>query len=167
MNLQPVSISAASTPLTSSDDNSSAAGAALSKSLSKADFLKLLVAQMTAQDPLNPQSNTEFAAQMAQFSALQASQSTQLQVTQLKASQQVQQANDLIGRVVRLQTPAGGQVQGLVNGVVMNGGVPNLLVNGAWYDLGQVLGITAAPTAAGPSSTAPAKTPVDSSTTRS
>jgi len=34
-------------------------------------FMKLLVAQMQHQDPLNPQSNEEFVAQLAQFSSLE------------------------------------------------------------------------------------------------
>ena len=40
-------------------------------SLGKEDFLTLLVAQLENQDPLEPQDNTEFVAQMAQFSALE------------------------------------------------------------------------------------------------
>lgn len=39
--------------------------------LGKEDFLRLLVAQMEKQDPLNPQDATEFTAQLAQFSSLE------------------------------------------------------------------------------------------------
>ena len=40
-------------------------------SLDKDSFLKLLVAQMTHQDPTNPMPDTEFVAQLATFNALE------------------------------------------------------------------------------------------------
>lgn len=40
-------------------------------SMGKEDFLKLLVAQLQNQDPMNPSDPTEFTAQLAQFSSLE------------------------------------------------------------------------------------------------
>lgn len=42
-----------------------------SQSLDQADFLKMLTAELQAQDPMNPMSNADFATQLAQFSSLQ------------------------------------------------------------------------------------------------
>jgi len=41
------------------------------KTLDKDDFLKLLVAKLSNQDPLNPQDDQAFVAQLAQFSSLE------------------------------------------------------------------------------------------------
>lgn len=118
-----------------------------SQTLSQADFLKLLVAQMSSQDPLNPQSNTDFAAQMAQFSALQTSQATQTSIATLGANQQVQQATGLIGSTVTVQNTDGSTASGIVTGVQINSGTPSILVGGTGYSLSQVVSIQPAATA--------------------
>lgn len=128
--------------------------------LTQNDFLKLLVAQMSAQDPLNPQSNTDFAAQMAQFSALQTSQATQGDMSLLQASQQVQQANGMIGRNVTLMANDGTTPAGLVTGVQIVSGVPKIVVNGSFYDLSQVLAISATPITNQPPATPPVTPPI-------
>jgi flagellar basal-body rod modification protein FlgD len=73
------------------------------KSLGKDDFLKMLVAQLKNQDPLNPMDGTEFASQLAQFSSLEqlSNMNTQLQnlgLYQTTASNT--QAVNLLGKEV-------------------------------------------------------------------
>jgi flagellar basal-body rod modification protein FlgD len=56
------------------------------QTLGQEDFLNLLVAQMSQQDPMNPQKDNEFIAQMAQFSALEQSKTMQQDMAALRAS---------------------------------------------------------------------------------
>ena len=53
--------------------------------LGKDEFLQLLVTQMQYQDPLNPTSDTEFIAQMAQFSSLEQMQNLNTNFSTYKA----------------------------------------------------------------------------------
>jgi flagellar basal-body rod modification protein FlgD len=109
------------------------------QTLTQNNFLQLLVSQMENQDPLNPQSDTEMAAQMAQFTSLQ-------QSSAMSGSLAMLQANSLIGSTVTLQatpqTTASGVVTSVQAGGTSSNGVPQILVNGTPYNLSQILTIT-------------------------
>jgi flagellar basal-body rod modification protein FlgD len=108
-----------------------------SSTLTQANFLQLLVTQMTSQDPLSPVSNTDMAAQMAQFSALQTAQATDGDV-------KVLQANTLLGRTVTVTATGGVQTSGLVSAVQFQAGTPQVVVNGLSYALNQISSISPA-----------------------
>ena len=115
------------------------------QTLGQEDFLKLLVAQLSAQDPMNPQKDTEFIAQMAQFSSLEQSRAMQSGITGLRSDQQILQANSMIGRTVTLQNNSGTAVTGVVTGVNLQSETPQVIVNGEAHPLSQLIGVTASP----------------------
>lgn len=95
-----------------------------SASLQKEDFLKLLIAQMKNQDPLSPTDNTQFVAQLAQFSALEQMTNVASAVEELKESMVVlnsmsllTQGAALIGKEVDGTDSDGNEISGTVNSV--------------------------------------------------
>ncbi|QGT78010.1 hypothetical protein GM160_03375 [Guyparkeria halophila] len=76
------------------------------QNLDQTDFLKLLTTQMQNQDPMKPMDNTQFVAQMAQFSSLEGI--TQLNETvsgfqESVQSNQVMQASSLVGKAAMVK----------------------------------------------------------------
>jgi len=132
------------------------AAAAANQTLSQANFLQLLVTQMSSQDPLNPQSDTDFAAQLAQFSALQQSQN-------MSQDMSVLQANSMMGEMVTVAPTDGtASVSGQVTAVQIQSGTPVVVVNGQSYNLSQVTAI--APPVSAPTTTTTTANAVQTST---
>src|SRR6218665_3516750 len=74
-----------------------------SKDLGKNEFLELLVAQLNNQNPLEPQENGEFIAQLAQFSQVEGIEKLNTSMGSLLSgyqSSQALQASSLVGRKV-------------------------------------------------------------------
>lgn len=112
------------------------------KTLTQQDFLKLLVTQLTNQDPLNPQKDLEFISQMVQFSVLEQNKAMQTTIANMENSQQVVQANSIIGRQVELMNPDLSPVIGTVESVVFVSGIPFVVVNGKPYSLDSITRIS-------------------------
>lgn len=91
--------------------------------LGKDDFLKLMITQLNNQNPLEPQQNAEFVAQLAQFSTVEGVQNLSGNFEKLASSfgsSQALQASTLVGRSVTLQGNQESQLfwGDLVQGVV-------------------------------------------------
>ena len=112
------------------------------KTLGQNDFLRLLIAQLSAQDPLNPQKDSEFIAQMAQFSSLEQAKTMQSDMAGMRTDQQILQANVMLGQTVELQVDPNTTTTGIVSAVRVVDGAPKLVVDGNDYDLSQVRTIT-------------------------
>lgn len=109
-----------------------AIGAITSGSLQSAgigmeDFLKILMTQLTYQDPLKPMDNQQFMAQMAQFTTLEQTQQLNEKTQQLITNQAALQSVGLIGHAVDFTT-ASGQVSGRVTALSLSGETPLLTV---------------------------------------
>ena len=94
-------------------------------------FLQLLCAEMQYQDPLEPTSNTDYVAQMATFSQLEATLS-------LAETQQNANASELVGKqvILKITSETTGQttyVDGRVDYVVYQNGEAFLSVNDQLY----------------------------------
>jgi flagellar basal-body rod modification protein FlgD len=119
--------------------------------LGKQDFLKLLMAQLQNQDPMKPMDDTQMIAQMAQFSALEATQSLQATMQATNNMQTVAQAGALIGRYVQSNQADGTSILGAVTGVnfTTTDGVtsPTLVVNGKDVDYSSIRKVSSTPIA--------------------
>jgi flagellar basal-body rod modification protein FlgD len=104
-----------------------------SNSLDQDDFLKILVAQMSNQDPMEPTDNGEFLAQMAQFTMLE-------QIKEMSASFSSSQAYSMVGKYVYVQD-GDDLIFGKVDGVVKEDGTNYLLIGGNTYDAANVAGV--------------------------
>lgn len=137
------------TGLYGATQRSTAASAGSGEVLGKDDFLKLLITQLTYQDPLEPVDSTEFTAQLAQFSTLEQMENLVLAVREgneltgsLLELALLGQAAGLIGRSVRatVENPDGSTttVDGTVDAVRASASGPVLDVGGTMVRLDQV-----------------------------
>jgi flagellar basal-body rod modification protein FlgD len=99
--------------------------------LGKNDFLKLMVAQLQAQNPLEPTNDTEYIAELAQFSQLEQTTNIAQTSSQAATSQQVAQAVGLIGHAVSYIDPStGASAQGKVQNVEITSTGATLTIEG-------------------------------------
>jgi len=109
------------------------------RELDKNAFFKILAAQLSHQDPMNPQDGSDFVAQLAQFSALEQMQNLNRTFEEFSQGQSFLQATGFINRKVTLDDGNGGTVTGVVEKVRLNGAAVELMVNGAFYNVGRVV----------------------------
>lgn len=104
-------------------------------SLGKDAFLQLLVTQMKYQDPLNPNTDTAFVAQLATFSQLE-------QMQNLSQTSSNSQAFSLVGMNVSVKSEdSNGSVSvktGVVDYVTMKNGKAQLNIDGNFYSIDQL-----------------------------
>ena len=112
--------------------------------LGQDQFLQLLVTQLQNQDPLEPTTNTEFIAQLAQFSSLQGIQSLGASFDQVLQLQQMTQGTNLVGKKIQY-TPAGSSTveTGTVDMMKVDGKNIVLQIGSNQIPLANVMGVLA------------------------
>ncbi len=107
--------------------------------LGKDDFLKLLITQLSHQDPTQPLQDREFVAQMAQFSTLEQMTNMTGELSKVLGLLARSQAVNLLGKSVELAVGEG-RTSGVVE-AISGSEYPQLLVGGRYYDVSQVLSV--------------------------
>ena len=115
------------------------------QTLGKDVFLKLLVTQLRHQNPLNPQDNSAFVAQMAQFTALEQMQNLNQQLGRMLELQAGVLAPAMLDRWVTVPGEDGQEQSGRVQAVEYSAGKTWLVVNGERFALETVQRVAPAP----------------------
>ena len=108
-------------------------GRPINNTLGKDDFLKLLITQMSHQDPTSPMENTEFIAQMAQFSSLEQITNMNQSFQQMNAVLASNQATQVLGKTVEVDLN-GASASGVVDAVTY-GENPQVRIGNMFYDM--------------------------------
>lgn len=109
------------------------------QTLGQQDFIKLLVTQLSSQDPLNPQKDSDFIGQMAQFSTLESNKTMSTGITTLQNQQDFVKANSLLGKNVELLDDDANRFTGVVSAIQVISGKPQIMVNEKAYTLDEVV----------------------------
>jgi len=92
-------------------------------------FFKLLMAELTNQNPLSPMESRDFVSQLTQFSSLEQLQSLNNTLASMGEIYLLSQATQFIGYRVEAESPLTGQViEGTVEEVIWKDKVPYLLI---------------------------------------
>lgn len=118
-------------PVSGSTGATAAAGNSASQTATSAfglgfdALLKIILTQLTYQDPLKPMDNFQFVSQLAQFSQIQIGQTTNERLQTLVTAQGGAQASGLLGRQVDVGANAG-LITGKVTAVSFANGEPRI-----------------------------------------
>ena len=107
-----------------------------SQQLGKDDFLKLLITQLSNQDPTSPMEDTQFISQMAQFSSLEQLTNMNESFNKMAAMINSSQATSTLGKTVEVDL-GDTTSQGVVEATSF-GANPQVMVNGMYYDLNKI-----------------------------
>jgi flagellar basal-body rod modification protein FlgD len=108
----------------------------------RSDYLQLLITQLQHQDPLDPMDNNQMSMQLAQMSQLEQLENMSSTFQKVLLATQVNQATELIGKVVSWIPADGGEQRiGRVDGVDLSGSKVQVKIGAAAIDPDLILSI--------------------------
>lgn len=114
-------------------------GRTATQQLGKDDFLKLLITQLTNQDPTSPMEDTQFISQIAQFSSLEQMTNMNESFNKMAGIINSSQATATLGKTVEIDI-GDSTAQGVVEATSF-GANPQVMVNGMYYDMAKIKAI--------------------------
>jgi flagellar basal-body rod modification protein FlgD len=122
--------------------------------VSKDGFLKILAAELQNQDPMNAQDNTQYVAQMAQFTALEQMQNLNASMEEmntsignLMTSEKFQQGSLMLGKTAVISLGDDKYINAEVTGVKIADGEVKITAGDKDYSLDDVVGLEMKPEA--------------------
>ncbi len=112
--------------------------------LSQDEFFRIMITELTNQDPLEPLDNNEFLNQVTQMQTLDTMTRLSQSLEALILGQQLGSAGTLIGRSVTASDAAGNSVEGTVDRVLVQGDEIRLGIGDAVVPLRLVTQVNAA-----------------------
>lgn len=125
----------------SSAGSTSAGSTDAFSNISSNDFLRMMIAQLQNQDPMNPMDDSQLLQQISQIRDIQASTELTSTLGNLGVGQNLASASALISKKVTALDNSGNAISGIVQSVSMQDGKPQLVINGSNVSLSNIQSI--------------------------
>ncbi len=106
--------------------------------LTSEDFLKMMVAELQNQDPMNPTDNSQILQQISQIDAIQSNTQLNSTLQTVQLGQNIATASALIGTTVVGSDSSGNAVSGMVSSASINNGQAQLQIGSSSIPLSNV-----------------------------
>jgi flagellar basal-body rod modification protein FlgD len=135
------SVSSATSASRTFASNTASAAGKTSTSLDSNQFMQILMAQLTHQNPLEPMDSNEMMNQFSQLNSLQELRDIHTAMDKVSVSNQTTYLASLIGKTIKANRSDGKILEGVVDGVLADKDNPQIRIGNELVDLADVIEI--------------------------
>jgi len=135
------SVSSATSASQTFASNTASAAGKTSTSLDSNQFMQILMAQLTHQNPLEPMDSNEMMNQFSQLNSLQELRDIHTAMDKVSVSNQTTYLASLIGKTIKANRSDGKIMEGVVDGVLADKDNPQIRIGTELVDLADVIEI--------------------------